>query len=1455
MDSDEDDYDEAPQPGHAPSNLSERRRAQKAAFDAWLTSDVGQEALKPKSKEARLKNAADEELSIHSLMAKEGTQIIKNPREYQMELFERAKNENKIAVLDTGSGKTLIAVLLLRHIIDQELEDRATGKAARISFFLVSSVTLVYQQFSVLETNLDHKIARVCGADNTDFWQKAKWTKLFEESRVVVCTAEILHQCLFHSYISMKQINLLIFDEAHHAKKNHNYARIIKDFYFTADESLRPRVFGMTASPIDAKTDVTQAALELETLLHSRIATTDDMSFTAAVKRPAESILRYDALAQPFETKLLQAVKANYGHIDAFRRTFERTPEIARQLGSWCADMFLVDTIAEKRMKKYEERTERKFYARNANPNVKELDDKQAELRAAIDFLEQQARGLYGKAMEEDEISSKIKSLRLYLATHFERPTSQRCIVFVERRHTARLLHALFLKIGPPHMKSSFLVGSGGKGEEDNISFRSQVMTLIKFRQGEINCLFATSVAEEGLDVPDCNLVIRFDMYRTMIQYVQSRGRARQQNSRFIHMMESGNSVHAQLVSEVRFQERAMRKFCGSLPEDRRLIGHEDNLEALLEKEKDLRVFVDEISGSKLTYGNCLAVLANYVSVLPTDSDEPLHPTYVVFTRGAKFLSEVLLPPGSAVRSVIGRVHTKKTLAKRAAAFDACMELRKKGHLDENLMSTQRRRVNAMRNAELALNMKSGGNYVMRMKPSVWAEARGTLPDELWATVLQFPDGLERDHQPLALLTRTRMPEFPPFPLFLNDGRRSTVVCRRLPRAIKLDDGLLDKLSAFTFRVLKDVFTKTFGQDAAGLSYWIAPLKAAAIVGDEKSTADILDMPLLKEIVASDDSKWTPNTPPESLVGKFIVDPYSGGNKYVTLALEPTLSPSDPPPENSSKQKRATTIINNTVSLWKKQKEMSTWHPNQPVLRAQKLWLRLNQLATPDAKDNKERPSGLAYICPEPLIISMLPPEVVTSCFVFPAIIHRLESYLIALEACDVVGVKCIPEMALAAVTKDADNSGEHGEERINFQRGMGENYERLEFIGDTFLKTATTISTYIQNPSDVEADMHVIRMLMLCNKNLFETAQKLDLMQYVRSQAFSRRTWYPEGLKLLEGKGKNKDEATAVIKHSLGDKTVADVCEALIGAAFVSHDKLDEKWNPEQFDPAVRAVTKLVDKPDHAMDNWAGYRAAYNKPAFQTADSTASQRDLAEKVELEHPYHFKYPRLLRSAFMHPSQPRSYESVPSYERIEFLGDALLDQASITHLFYRFHNKDPGWLTEHKMAMVGNKFLGAVCVNIGFHRHLRYASETLEHQIREYATELLEAKRTAGDSRDYWTTVSDPPKCLPDIVESYVGAMFIDSDFDYGVVLDFFNKHIAWYSKTCPSTTPSPTTTRAPTSTTSCKRPTAARSTASWPMKFPAPTEWRLNGRMSWPRCWCIRLWWLFRRGRVGGMRG
>ena len=114
-----------------------------------------------------------------------------------------------------------------------------------------------------------------------------------------------------------------------------------------------------------------------------------------------------------------------------------------------------------------------------------------------------------------------------------------------------------------------------------------------------------------------------------------------------------------------------------------------------------------------------------------------------------------------------------------------------------------------------------------------------------------------------------------------------------------------------------------------------------------------------------------------------------------------------------------------------------------------------------------------------------------------------------------------------------------------------------------------------------------------------------------------------------------------------------------------------------------------------------------------------------------------------------------------------------------------------------MAMVSNKFLAAVSVKLGFHKHLRFSGTTIEHQNREYVIEVEEAEVEAKGARDYWTNTKQPPKvgtlllrlnintnlrykALSDIVESYIGAIFVDSEYDLTEVERFFDKHIRWF---------------------------------------------------------------------------
>ncbi|MCJ1312001.1 Dicer-like protein 1 [Agyrium rufum] len=1368
-----DSDDDVPHQGR-PRHVTERRKMQNSVFSAWL-ANRSEKVTKDEVKQA-IQSADDELLSMRSLMSKQESQvIISDPREYQMELFERAKNENIIAVLDTGSGKTLIAVLLLRHILDKELEDRAAGKKPRISFFLVDSVTLVFQQFAVLECNLSQKLDRFCGDMNPEQFPKETWTKHFTTNMGIVCTAEILYQCLMRSFISMEQINLLIFDEAHHTKKNHPYAKIIKEHYLSASPERRPKIFGMTASPADAKTDVVQAATELETLLHSKIATAANLTvLQSATNRPKEQVILYDRIPCTDKTKLYEELKSRYEDVECFKKLFLAAEYTSRDLGDWCADKLWSFALVMEQGNVMERKLERKWSARKEARPVQELDQQLLRLREAQDFV----RDWSFMAPEDSNMSAKVLCLQQLLAQYFERPTDAKCIIFVERRYTARVLQDLFSRIGSKHLRIGLLIGAKrGEAGDIKLSFRQQVLTMMKFKTGELNCLFATSVAEEGLDIPDCNIIVRFDLFKTMIQYIQSRGRARHKNSHFFLLVEKDNAEHVERVREVREAETILRQFCGLLPPDRLLKGNDWDIEDALAKERNHRTFIEPTTGAKLTYSNSLTVLSHFVSSLPHDNETVLQTTYTMGMENRQFVCEVNLPSISPVTYAKGLPYASKSIAKRSAAFQACLLLRKGQYLDEHLLPIYHKVLPAMRNAHLALAGKKGNTYDMRVKPNFWEKGRGTTPDKLYLTVIRLekPEVAERPCRPIGILTRLPMPSFPRFPIHLGTDRTSDVACLTLSKPLDVTlDNLVTALTTFTYRVYDDLFNKTYENEPGLISYLLAPILDTSEFSASALPESVIDWDLLKMVQSNIELVWTPKMLYKELEDKFLVDKWDGGRRFWSQGVLPGLKPMDPVPEDAAPAKHMENILGYTNSLWKKSRmNQDYWDLNQPVVLAQKILHRRNLL---DEWETDPSVKTRAYVLPQVLRISVLPTPVAFMCYLFPAIIWRIDAYLVALDVGDLLGLRLHPDLALEAVTKDSDNTEEHRNEQIHVQRGMGKNYERLEFIGDCFLKMATSISLYAQNPVDDEFESHVKRMLMICNKNLFNHAiNKWKLYEYVRTQAFNRRDWYPLMPKQTKGKGFNK-EAEAK-KHHLNDKSIADVCEALIGAALLSSSDLEGG----QLDQAVKAVTLFVDNDDHRAEKWDDYYRLYAIPAYQIAEATASQIDMAKRVEAEgHDYHFKHPRLLRSAFSHSSQPFSFEKVPNYQRLEFLGDALLDHACIDFIYHSHPDRDPQWLTEHKMAMVSNKFLGALCVKLGFHKHLRANHSSLLHQITEYVTEIEAAEQESQGARDYWTTTKNPPKCLPDMVEAYIGAIFVDSEFNIDQVMRFFSEHIRWF---------------------------------------------------------------------------
>ncbi|KAL4821319.1 hypothetical protein BDW67DRAFT_172141 [Aspergillus spinulosporus] len=1341
--------DESDSEAIAPTqNASQRRLIQKARFEELL-------ANRALTCDEKVELADGSQISTAQLISSKGQQQgTLDPREYQIELFERAKTQNTIAVLATGAGKTLIAVLLLKYTIEKELNDRTDGEPHRISFFLVDSVTLSYQQLGVLRSNLDTNVGHIFGALGPDLWNHQIWTEFLKKYMVVVCTAEILYQCLLHAHIRMEQINLLVFDEAHHTKKDHVYARIIRDSYFLTAPSKRPRIFGMTASPIDTKGDIAEGAMNLELYLDSKIATASQLSqIHQYVKRPKEEVWIHDRLERPFGTELYSLMESRFGDIEDLKPMFWFAWQASSELGRWCSDGVWKHVFSAKVLPK--------------------LEGKSKELSRLRDTSEIASGYTLGNPDEREQSSHKVQVLRRKLAEHYRENPETKCIVFTTKRYTALMLLELFNVLEIPHLRPGLLIGARTDDlVGPKISCREQFLALVKFRSGEINCLFATSVAEEGLDIADCNLVIRFDLFNTLIQYVQSRGRARQANSTYASLVERDNRGQRQRLLEVQNAESIMQVFCESLPKDRILEGNDGPVVSSCRNEAE-RAYTIKSSGARLTYHSALVVLAKYASSLQYEGSVAGQVTYAVLPINNTFVCEVILPERSPIRGLTGTPASNKSAAKRSAAFDTCVLLRKHKLLDNHFNSVYHKRLPAMRNARLAITCNKTNEYDMIQKPAIWAKDHGIRPRILYAAVISFKPTkpLARELTSIVLLARERLPALPGFSIYLEEDDVETMVqTSPVEKAWALSTKELNSLTGYTLRIFQDVFQKVYSSEPESMPYWLVPASTQAAAGARVYAATCIDWDTVALGNSVDQLDFPKNTTSNLYCNRFVYDPRDGRYRYFTLSVDESLKPSDPPPSSVPRRRHMNNIMNYCISLSRNSRAyfLAKCNWNQPVFRAELVRLRRNLLDR--MTDQEKETKTTCFLCLEPLKISQIPASVAASCLVFPAVITRLDGYLITLEACRALGLVVKPELALEAFTKNSDNTEEHRAQQIQFQKGMGENYERLEFLGDCFLKMATSISLFAQNPNSDEFDFHVKRMCLICNKNLFNTAIKKEIYRYIRSRAFSRHTWYPEGLSLLKGKDHSK-KLHSLAKHRLAEKTIADVCEALIGASLLSGGF------EHRFDMAVKAVTILVDNEDHKACCWKDYISVYNLPPYQIEVATGFEKQLALTIEEKLGYHFNYPRLLRSACTHPSYPSAWATVPCYQRLEFLGDSLLDLVCVEDLFARYPCRDPQWLTEHKMAMVSNKFLGALAVKLEFHKHLMYLSTPLMSQITIYAEEIEAAVLENKSSVDYWTSTNDPPKCLPDMVEAYLGAIFVDSTFDFSVVEDFYHRYV------------------------------------------------------------------------------
>ncbi|KAF9583828.1 Dicer-like protein 1, partial [Lunasporangiospora selenospora] len=1287
------------------------------------------------------------------------------PRQYQSELFQRAQKGNVIAVMDTGSGKTLVSVLLIKEMLARERNAKRSPEMRKISFFVVNNVPLVFQQASVIRNNCNADVRHLCGAMSSKKLSKDLWSDVFGRVDVVVLTAQILLDLLRHGCVQMKQIALLIFDECHHARKNHPFSCIMEEFYHDrAHCSLneRPKVFGMTASPAsDFGSIVSRSASKLERLLDAQIFTADEEQVGKFVDKPMEFTTKYPPSPKYQATALTTNLRHHCSSVTKLEPLFKSALVNLGHLGPWCVDQLWRVVV---------------FQGLKSNKS----DSRVLEESRIATLIVNQWKFAPPSISDTDTLSPKVIKLVQLLRVAGMTLMDEFCgIIFVQRRDTAIALGLLLheLRELDDFIQAQVLLGHNDESEGADVlrmTFKEQDKIIKGFRDKEYNLLIATSVAEEGLDIQPCNLVIRFDALPSTISYIQSRGRARQKNSRFIVMQEQGSLSDEGAYGKARYGEKSMRDWCHSLDQDRvmqcPLPGGDDNdTAASLSRPSSNLFYRVPATGALLTPESAVSLLNNYCNTLTKDEFSSVRPIFTVVESGASaFVCDLVLPSTAPLRLVQSDWASTKRMAKKSAAFKACEKLHALGALNDNLLPTIAEDFKKFKEEEQSpefVETRTAAYPVNR--PAFWnlEDRRPGTVDLYGCVVILTPENtteLDDKHlyRPMVLLTWRPIPcEVPPTLLFVS-GARYKGHLKSIPRPMQADPSQQDRLHKFTQFMFGKTSRRELRCPIEDIPFLIAPLvsRPTKFQGDffiKKCLGRYsMNDPLPKEVTRSSSTT-------------------TEAEKEAKADLKNT-EPSPPPSQDPD-----------TIGSYFEIKLRMKLDSDDIILLAEQSKRSRNHLQP----STQEEPPALPILLPlSRCMDSPLSASILRAAAMLPSLLYNLDSTLLVFELQQRINLMDVRlDLLQTALTSSAASRA--------FQ------YERLELLGDSFLKFSSTIRLYIVNPAKDEGQLHQSRIRIISNSSLFQHAIRHEFFRYIQTAPFPRRSWRPQRY-TVDGKASDNG---AQQTHELSLKTLADVVEAILGAAFVSGgakvafqvaktlgipfsefmdwDDLNPAFlrlkarNSESTEAKSRAEMSSLN-PASSIMTPSTEEAALQMYSSLPQPMTEDWQYTVQSAEKIFGYKFKDPRLFLEAMTHSSYI-GQKNTMCYQRLEFLGDAVLDFQVVWYYYRKFYDAPPGVITLVKDASVNNRILAALSILWDLPKLLRHTSPTMVMAIH-HATEALQKRKEEAEAQhfagEYWIDVA-MPKVLGDLVEASLGAILVDCGFNMDVITDIFNRMI------------------------------------------------------------------------------
>ncbi|CAF1034570.1 unnamed protein product [Rotaria sp. Silwood1] len=336
-------------------------------------------------------------------------------------------------------------------------------------------------------------------------------------------------------------------------------------------------------------------------------------------------------------------------------------------------------------------------------------------------------------------------------------------------------------------------------------------------------------------------------------------------------------------------------------------------------------------------------------------------------------------------------------------------------------------------------------------------------------------------------------------------------------------------------------------------------------------------------------------------------------------------------------------------------------------------------------------------------------------------------------------------------------------------RRSSGEQMdnENFEVLGDCFLKLTVSMSLYYRYHLASAGLLTAKKIKQISNENLYRLVVKKNLQTYLYVDKIVFRgkdaNWLPPGYSLDETKSTNGERYSY---QKAKRKAFSDMIEAFIGAFLISSNyKTTIKfmhWLGLDVIP-INEQSNVIELPSILSSSISTNTDVQINQIIDTFFHDRAFSDIEKKIN----YVFRNRAYLIAAFTHPSN-FSNRITDCYERLEFLGDAILDFLVTRHVFINYNqNVTPGLVTDIRQDLSNNGRLAYILVACGLHKNILHNSTDLFGHISLYAgDEDLFPKDQSADQYlskdiDRWAD-STAPKALADVFEALMGAIFLDS---------------------------------------------------------------------------------------------